>query len=206
MLNRNFLTSALVLGSLAITGCTSATKEVTNRTQVSQPVISQTILEEDNRTLKRTVAIARFSDETKRSNSFLLDSNNNRIGKQASDILAARLTDSQKFIMLEHDAIASIKPSYLETDSANSMVVFSSVDGANKPGLQANSIGAEYIIIGSVSEYGRSTESDVGVFSRNKIQQANVTVNVRLVNIKTGEIIYSEEAKGLARTDRKSVV
>lgn len=193
------------MGALATAGCTSATKEVSNTTPTSQPVISQTILEQDNRTLKRTVAIARFSDETKRSNSFLLDSNNNRIGKQASDILAARLTDSQKFIMLEHDAIASIKPSYLETDADSSMIVFTAVDGANKPGLQANSIGAEYIIIGSVSEYGRSSESEVGVFSRNKIQQANVTVNVRLVNIKTGQIIYSEEAKGLARSEANNV-
>jgi curli biogenesis system outer membrane secretion channel CsgG len=204
--NRNVLRYSLLFTLLATAGCTTATKNVTNTTQVSQPVISQTIVEEDNRTLKRTVAIARFSDETKRGNSFLLDSNNNRIGKQASDILAARLTDSQKFIMLEHDAIASIKPSYLETDSDNSLVVFSSLDGANKPGLQANSIGAEYIIIGSVSEYGRSTVSDVGVFSRNKIQQAKVTVNVRLVNIKTGEIIYSEEAKGLARAEANNVL
>ena len=29
-------------------------------------------------------------------------------------------------------------------------------------------VGSKYLIIGSVSEYGRSTTSDVGVFSRNK--------------------------------------
>ena len=62
-------------------------------------------------------------------------------------------------------------------------------------------IGAQYLILGSVSEYGRSSESDVGIFSRNKIQKANVTVNVRLVDTKTSRVVFSEEATGEARVE-----
>ena len=45
-------------------------------------------------TLKKKVAIARFSNETRSGQSFLVDDNNDRIGKQASDILSARLAET----------------------------------------------------------------------------------------------------------------
>ncbi len=36
-------------------------------------------------------------------------------------------------------------------------------------GDNQDAVAADYLIIGSVSEYGRSTKSEVGVFSRNKL-------------------------------------
>ena len=49
--------------------------------------------------LKRKIAIARFTNETQSGTSFLLDDSGDRVGKQASDILSARLTDTGKFLM-----------------------------------------------------------------------------------------------------------
>lgn len=194
----------LLLSTYSLAACTSATNRTTNdRLNKSEIVISPTVDLESFKGLKRTVAIARFSDETKRGSSFLLDSNNNRIGKQASDILAARLTDSGKFLMIEHDAIASYQPGNANENQVT--FVHSRADGANKVGLKAQTIGAEQLIIGSVSEFGRTTESDVGVFSRNKIQKATATVNIRLVDIKTGQILFSEEATGEARAESNKV-
>jgi curli biogenesis system outer membrane secretion channel CsgG len=51
--------------------------------------------------LKRKVAIARFSNETQSGQSFLVDNSGDRIGKQAADILSARLTETGKFMMFE---------------------------------------------------------------------------------------------------------
>ena len=51
--------------------------------------------------LKRKVAIARFSNETQSGITFLMDDSGDRLGKQASDILSARLSDTGKFIMFE---------------------------------------------------------------------------------------------------------
>ena len=51
--------------------------------------------------LKRKVAIARFSNETQSGVSFLTNNSGDRIGKQASDILSARLTDTGYFLMFE---------------------------------------------------------------------------------------------------------
>jgi hypothetical protein len=44
------------------------------------------------------------------------------------------------------------------------------------------------------------TVGDVDVFSRSKTQTVQAGVSIRLVDVSTGQIIYSEEAKGEAET------
>ena len=56
---------------------------------------------EDTRTLKRKVAIARFSNETSYAKGLFYDKNNDPIGKQAVDILSTKLASLGKFILLE---------------------------------------------------------------------------------------------------------
>ncbi|ROQ28624.1 curli biogenesis system outer membrane secretion channel CsgG [Gallaecimonas pentaromativorans] len=170
-----------------LAGCTSATRETVNTLPKATPKVSPTLAAPEQLGLKRVVAIARFSDETKRGTSFLLDKNNDRLGKQASDILAARLTETQKFVMLERSDLDKVL-------SENKF------DGSTM-----EKVGAGFLIVGSVSEFGRSTTSEVGIFSRNKIQKANATVNVRLINTHTGQIVYSEEASGEATVEANHV-
>ncbi|WP_115717785.1 CsgG/HfaB family protein [Gallaecimonas mangrovi] len=170
-----------------LAGCTSATREAVNTLPKATPQVSPTLASPEQLGLKRVVAIARFSDETKRGTSFLLDKNNDRLGKQASDILSARLTDTQKFVMLERSDLDKVL-------SENKF-----------DGKTMEKVGADFLIVGSVSEFGRSTTSEVGIFSRNKIQKANATVNVRLINTHTGQIVYSEEASGEAKVEANHV-
>lgn len=187
---RKYSNRLLIAGLLSVTalgGCTSATRGVVNPTPAPAPQISP-VFQEEQLGLKRVVAITRFSDETTRANNFLVDNQGNRLGKQASDILASRLTATQKFIMLERDAMADV------------------MKEAKLDGDVLEDVGADYIIVGSVSEFGRSNESEVGVFSRNRIQVATATVNVRLVNTRTGEIVYSEEATGKAQSEANQVL
>ncbi len=178
--------ATLFFFSLLISGCSTSTIGVVNKPE-AQPQVSKSMVAEDVKGLKRKVAIARFSNETKHGNSFLLDKNNDRIGKQASDILAARLTDSGKFLMFERQDLNKIKA---EQDLAN---------------ITPKAIGADFLIIGSVSEFGRTTTSEVGIFSRNKKQKANATVNVRLVDVTTGQIIFSQEGSGEALSEANRV-
>ncbi|WP_370242093.1 CsgG/HfaB family protein [Marisediminitalea sp.] len=183
--NKLFIAGLLTATTLG--GCTSATRGVVNPTPAPAPQISP-VLQEEQLGLKRVVAIARFSDETTRANNFLVDKQGNRLGKQASDILASRLTATQKFIMLERDAMEDV------------------MKEAKLDGEPLDEVGADYIIVGSVSEFGRSNESEVGVFSRNRIQVATATVNVRLINTRTGEIVYAEEATGQAQSEANQVL
>ncbi|MDH3354570.1 MAG: CsgG/HfaB family protein, partial [Chromatiales bacterium] len=121
--------------------------------------------------------------ETKHGNSFLLDDNNDRIGKQASDILSSMLVDTGKFIMLERSDLDKILK---EKDYAN---------------ISTQKVGADFLVIGSVTEFGRKSLSEVGLFSRNKKQVVRAVVTIRLLDVRTGQILYSEEGSGEATVE-----
>ena len=64
----------------------------------SSPVVSATLQApgSDNPAgLKRKVAIGRFSNETRYGQSFFVDEQNDRIGKQAMDILSTKLFETR---------------------------------------------------------------------------------------------------------------
>ena len=149
---------------------------------------SATAQDEPNLTLKRKIAISRFSNETQSGNSFLVTNNGDRIGKQASDILSAKLSESQKFLIFER----------LDSGGLSAEKILA--------GLKEDGIAVDYLIVGSVTEFGRSTESDTGVFSRAKIQKAFAKVAVRLVEVSTGRIVHSEEGAGEALITTKKTM
>jgi curli biogenesis system outer membrane secretion channel CsgG len=138
--------------------------------------------------LKRTVAIARFTNETASGTTFLVDKSGDRLGKQASDILSARLSATGRFLMFERSDAE-------ELDTEKILA-----------GIEDSGVAVDYLIIGSVSEFGRSTESESGVFSRSKTQKAYAKVNVRLVEVSTGRIVYSQEGAGEAFTETKKTL
>ena len=138
--------------------------------------------------VKRKVAIARFTNETRYGQSFFIDNDNNRIGKQAMDILSAKLFQTGKFIMLERADLSKI-------DNELKMKNHKKLDNA-----------ADYIILGSITEFGRKDVSDVGLFSRVKKQEAFARVHIRIVDVSTGQIIYSDEGKGTAFSEAGNVM
>ena len=66
---------------------------------LSLPLYSQN----NQRTIKRKVAIGRFSNETQYAKGIFYDKENDPIRKQALDILSSKLALSEKFILLERD-------------------------------------------------------------------------------------------------------
>lgn len=137
------------------------------------------------RTIKRKVAIGRFSNETQYAKGLFYDRDQDPMRKQALDILSAKLAASGKFILLERDDLDII---------------------VSEAGEEMNKIGADYIILGSITKYGRKAEGDQRVFSSTKTQTVEAGVSVRLVDVATGLIIYSDEAEGYAETSSKTVL
>jgi len=176
---------------LILSGCATMQKSEIHETPASQtPTVSKSLQIKENEPngLKRKVAIGRFSNETKYGQSFFIDANNDRIGKQAMDILSAKLFESGKFIMLERSDLSKIE------------------DELKMGGASSLSNAADYVILGSITEFGRREASDVGVFSRVKKQEAFARVHIRIVDVSTGEIIYSEEGKGSAFSEDGTVM
>lgn len=144
------------------------------------PVSAQT-----ERAIKRKVAIGRFSNETQYGKGMFYEKENDPMSKQAMDILSSKLASSGKFILLEREGL--------------DLLVAESGDKMNK-------IGADYIILGSITQFGRKTEGHEQIFSSTKSQVVEAGVSVRLVETATGLIVYSEEAKGYAETTTKTTL
>lgn len=137
------------------------------------------------KTIKRKVAIGRFTNETQYAKGLFYDKENDPMRKQALDILSSKLAASGKFILLERDDL-----DVLVAEAGSSM----------------NKIGADFIILGSITEFGRKAEGEQKVFSSTKTQTAEAGVSIRLVEASTGLIIYSDEAKGYAETTTKQTM
>ncbi|MDD2789736.1 MAG: CsgG/HfaB family protein [Sulfurimonas sp.] len=186
-----FKTISLVAGlSFMVGGCATMQKTETHETpsaiQTSQTIAA--LQEDEPLGLKRKVAIGRFSNETKYGQSFFIDKDNDKIGKQAMDILSAKLFQSGRFIMLERADLSKIEQE---------------LQIGNAPQLNNS---ADFLIVGSITEFGRKESSDVGLFSRVKKQETFAKVHIRIVDVSTGQIIYSEEGKGSAFSEAGTVM
>ncbi len=140
---------------------------------------------QSEKSLKRKVAIGRFSNETQYAKGMFYDRENDPIRKQALDILSSKLAASGKFILLERDGLEEL--------------IAESGSGMQK-------IGADYIILGSITKFGRKVEGDQRVLSQTKTQTVEAGVSIRLVEASSGLIIYSDEASGFAETSAKQTL
>lgn len=147
-----------------------------------------TVQQESGKVLKRKVAIGRFSNETQYAKGLFYDKENDPMGRQASDILSTRLAASDKFLLLERNDLDKLQEE----------------NQLNKSDLQK--IGADYLILGSITQFGRKNVGDQRVFSSTKSQIVEAAVSIRLVDVKTGLIIYSDEAKGEAELKTKETL
>ena len=179
-MNRRLLLAAMLL---ALVGSVSAQRKTVVVETPTQQVT------DDGMVLKRKVAIGRFSNETQYAKGVFYDRENDPMGKQALDILSTKLAASGKFLLLERNDLSTL----LE-------------ECQKKGGDAAATIGADYMIIGSITEFGRKNTGKNGVFSSQKTQTAEAAVSIRLVDVSTGLIIYSDEAKGSAEITAKTTL
>lgn len=165
--------------------CTFANAQ--RNVEIVEPV-KQNLEDTGKRTIKRKVAIGRFSNETQYAKGIFYDKENDPMRKQALDILSAKLAASGKFLLLERDDLASLLKEAEKSD--NSLAT----------------IGADYMIIGSITEFGRKNTGKNGVFTNVKTQTVEAAVAIRLVDVATGLIIYSDEGKGSAEITTKTTM
>lgn len=156
------------------------------KTEIVEPVKQSTT--DAGRVIKRKVAIGRFSNETQYAKGIFYDKENDPMGKQALDILSAKLAASGKFLLLERGDLATL------------------LEEAKKSENGLATIGADYMIIGSITEFGRKNVGKSGVFSNTKSQIVEAAVAVRLVDVATGLIIYSDEGKGSAELTTRTTL
>ena len=177
---KKFIIMSCILSAFVLTSCVST----------KQDVVSSGTLATGNENaaatyagLKRKVAIARFSNETQYAKGAFYDKENDPMSKQASDILSTKLANSGKFIMLERSDLDSVI--------------------AEK---QYSQVPADFIIVGSVTQYGRRNEGETGLLTRSLRQIVEASVSIRLIDTVTGQIVYAEEGSGEAVTENTTTM
>lgn len=122
-----------------------------------------------------------------------------RVGHGASDMLTTALVKTKKYRCFERDKLNSImKEQKLQMSGA--------VDPTTAVQV-GKLIGVKYIITGAVTEYGVGT-SDYGAggyvdFGKKTYKAA---VDVRAVNVETGEIIFADSGSGELRSTKLKVL
>ncbi len=173
----------VLLCLLLILGSTTSYGQ--RKVQTVEPVNNVTT---SGKTLKRKVAIGRFSNETQYGKGIFYDKENDPMGKQALDILSSKLAASNKFILLERNDMSSL---------------LKECQSGEKSAAQ---IGADYMIIGSITQFGRKNTGKQGLFSNTNVQEVEAAVDIRLVDVSTGLIVYSGEGKGEAQLTSKTTL
>lgn len=158
-------------------------KVVTTTEAVEAPAV--TTEKNGKKTIKRKVAIGRFSNETQYGKGVFYDKKNDPMAKQGLDILSSKLQQSGKFILLEREDLDVI---------------------VSESGADMQKIGADYIILGSITRFGRKDEGQQGFLTSTKTQVVEAGVNIRIVEASSGLIIYSDEANGMAETTTKETL
>jgi len=178
--------SLLCLILFIVSGC--ATPSAYKPEQVEAPAtkIQQTKAQQATslpsaKRYKQKIAIIRFTNETNYGRALMIDADFDRLGKQASDMLASRLVKSGNFMVFERSDIKKIQQE--QTISGGGL------------------IGVDTVIVGSVTEFGRSIAGKTGFMSSTKMQTAKAKVEIRLVNIKTGQAFFSATGAGEASTE-----
>lgn len=136
-------------------------------------------------TLKRKIAIGRFTNETSYGQTLFRDQNLNPLGKKAADMLASRLVRSGRFLVFERPDISVIKAEQ-------------SISGGEL-------VGVDTLIVGSVTELGRSITGQTGFLSSTKKQTVRAKVEARLVDVQTGLVYFAATGVGKASSEAGAV-
>jgi curli biogenesis system outer membrane secretion channel CsgG len=189
-LTRRTAQAAAALSALSLlAGCTTTGSPVTSeeapqslarQKQAQQAVAAQAAARP---ALKRKIAIGRVSNETNYGRSLLRDNAGDPVGKQVSDMLAKALTESGSYVVLERTDMAKVQ------------------DEARLTGARQELVGVDALIMGSLSEFGRKAVGQAGFVSNSKKQVAFAKIDLRLVDVKTGQSFFAASGAGESSTE-----
>ncbi len=111
-----------------------------------------------------------------------------RLGTSASDILTTELFKTGAFILVERDRLKQVL--------GEQALGQTGVVNAETAAQAGKVLGLNALVTGSISQFGVSTAgADYGVYKQ-KVQTAKCTVDVRVVDASTGQLLFADSGKG----------
>jgi len=114
-----------------------------------------------------------------------------RLGGQAKTILITHLQQTGRFNVLDRDNMDELR-----------------TEAGIKGEMQALK-GANYVVTGDVTEFGRKEVGDhqlFGILGRGKSQIAYAKVNLNIVDVHTSEVVYSSQGAGEYALSNREVI
>ncbi len=130
--------------------------------------------------VKSALAVGKFDNRSSFMRGLFSDGVD-RLGGQSKTILLTHLQQSGRFNVLDRDNLQEIK-----------------AEAALK-GESQKLKGADFVVTGDVTEFGRKEVGDqqfFGILGRGKTQIAYSKVSINVVNIQTSEVVYSVQGAG----------
>jgi curli biogenesis system outer membrane secretion channel CsgG len=130
---------------------------------------------------KRRVGVVDFANKTKYGEA--------RLGSSASDILITELSKSGKFILVERDKMNTLL-------GEQKLGMSGAIDSTTAARV-GRILGLNAIVTGAISEFGSTTEGSEYLLAQSKRQVVKATVDIRVVDAETGQILYADSGSGL---------
>jgi curli biogenesis system outer membrane secretion channel CsgG len=178
-----FVTAIAALGCLAFQSCATES----HRTMPTEAVASHGTPYSGP---KYTLAVGKFNNASPYMHG-IFSEGTDQLGNQAKTILETDLSQSGRFTVVNRENMEEIAKE-------------SQISGA-----QQKLTGAEVVLTGEVTEFGRKVTGDqelFGILGKAKQQVAYSKVSINVVDVKTSQIVYSVQGAGeYALSDREII-
>ena len=139
---------------------------------------------------KRRIGVVDFENKTAYGQ--------NRLGSSASDVLITELAKTGRFVVVERDKINKIMDEQ-RLQASGAIDPRTAVQVGKLLGLNA-------IVTGVVSQFGEKTQGSDYLLVQSKQQIAETTVDVRVVDTETGQVLYADSGKGRGKSGMHNVL
>jgi curli biogenesis system outer membrane secretion channel CsgG len=139
---------------------------------------------------KTPVSIGKFENRSSFLRGIFTDGVD-RLGNQAKTILISHLQQSNRFNVLDRENLSETRQEAMFKNQGQQIK------------------GADFVITGDVTEFGRKEVGDqqlFGLLGRGKEQIAYSKVTLNIVNIKTSEVVYSVQGAGEYTLSNREII
>ena len=131
---------------------------------------------------RKKVAVLEFADKTAYGKG--------RLGDAAADVLVTYLVESNQFQVIERQHMAKLleEQKFQQSGAVNQATAIE----------VGKLLGVQYMAYGAVTNFGIRTEATNVILYQQKKQIAESQVDVRLINVETGVIMFAKHGRGKA--------
>ncbi|MGC4061803.1 MAG: CsgG/HfaB family protein [Aquabacterium sp.] len=178
------LLAATLASPLLLNGCATESSQALAVPQVN------TAAQTTYSGARAPIAVGKFDNRSSYMRGVFSDGAD-RLGSQAKTILITHLQQTNRFSVLDRDNMQELKQE------------------AGFKGSAQKVKGADFVVTGDVTEFGRKEVGDhqlFGLLGRGKTQVAYAKVSLNIVNIVTSEVVYSVQGAGEYSLSNREII